>query len=140
MPCDGETVMAAGPHPNPWGEAQRRTRARSFFAAKRPRGAGLPAGKKGSVRGFRMGDGCHRSLRHKPGIRPSRPKEAGLATERYSPAQAALGQGFDGRNASRILAIQSGLSHRESSSVSHLGRGPSAGYRGEVAAISRPHK
>lgn len=78
MPCDGETVMAAGTHPNPWGEAQRRTRARSFFAAKRPRGAGPPAGKKGSVRGFRMGDGCHRSLGHKQGIVPFKRRRQAL--------------------------------------------------------------
>lgn len=62
--------MAAGSQPNPWGEAQRRTRARAFFAAKRPRGAGLPAGKKEASEGFGRRDGRHRSWRHEQGSVP----------------------------------------------------------------------
>jgi len=82
MPCDGETVMAAGQHPNPRGEAQRRTRARSFFAAKRPRGAGLPAGKKGAGEGF----GCGTAAIGRSAIsRESCPSDEGARHFRWAP-------------------------------------------------------
>lgn len=80
--------MAAGALPNLWGEAQRRTRASVFFAAKRSRGAGLPAGKKEACEGFGRRDGCHRSSSHKQGIVSSRKRSAGLAGKVTSPSGA----------------------------------------------------
>jgi len=135
MRCDGETVMAAGTQPNPWGEAQRRTRARSFFVAERPRGAGLPAGKKGSVRGFRMGDGCHRSS--------ATSRESSLSGEGARPCRGAPVAAQSGASTAircmrdlEFSAMQSRLSRRQSSSVSH----PRRGLRVEFNAINRQRR
>lgn len=61
MPCDGETVMAAGLDPNPWGEAQRRTRAAPFLQRSGREEPACRRGKKEACEGFGGREGCHRS-------------------------------------------------------------------------------
>ncbi|SFU45050.1 hypothetical protein SAMN05192541_1022 [Bradyrhizobium arachidis] len=134
MPCDGETVMAGGTQPNPWDEAQRRTRARAFLQRATARNR-LAGGEK--RRRARVSDGGTAAIgRSATSGESSSSDEADRPCRRaIHPYQRRLGNASTYALPLESLAIPSRLSRRESGSISHPRRGPGAGYKVEAGAI-----
>ncbi len=82
-----------------------------------------------------MGDGCHRSLRHKQGIVPLRPKEQALPQSPVTVQNRAWAT-VRGMRHLELLAIRLRLFRFDSGPVSYP-KGAGAGFQVESSAISR---
>lgn len=104
------------------------------FCSERPRGTGLPAGKR---RRARVSDGGTAAIgRSATSGESSSSDEADRPCRRaIHPYQRRLGNASTYALPLESLAIPSRLSRRESGSISHPRRGPGAGYKVEAGAI-----